>query len=117
LGTSLFNLSGTGDVLNPFDSGNKNDGFYVQGGYKFNGRTLVGGGYGRSREKLDFFGFGPGWFENNMWTVGVYHDVNSWLKLVAEYSDSKREMQSLGLGAGAGELKARTFSVGGFLLW
>jgi len=44
-----------------------------------------------------------------MWTVGVYHDVNSWLKLVAEYSDYTSDF--------FGIQDAQTFSVGGFLLW
>lgn len=120
LGTTLFNLSGTGDNFNcNFDVGtgevycseNKNDGFYVQGGYKFGGRTLVGGGYGRSREKV-----AGSWQRNDMWTVGVYHDVNSWLKLIAEYSDAHHYGFD-DAGFQNGFTKARTFSVGGFLLW
>jgi len=41
--------------------------------------------------------------------VGVYHDVNSWLKLVAEYND--QDTDTLGIG------EIQNFSVGGFLLW
>ena len=50
--------------------------------------------------------YGIGKTERELWTVGVYHDVNSWLKVVAEYSN---------FDAGAGETD--TFSLGGFLLW
>jgi hypothetical protein len=88
-----------------------NDGFYVQGGYKFNGKTLVGASYGESNQDSDTFNTSE---ENEMWTVGVYHDVNSWLKLVAEYSNQESTGTN-GLLSGLGE--ADVFSVGGFILW
>lgn len=111
LGTVLLNLPGTGAFTCGATgcSETDNDGFYVQGGYTFNGKTKVGISYGEST--ADGVA-GAGDLENEMWTVGVYHDVNSWLKLVAEYSD--QDSNFLGTG---GSAEANTFSVGGFLLW
>jgi len=85
------------------------DGFYVQGAYTFNGKTKVGVTYGESNAELNQLDVD---LENQAWTVGVYHDVNSWLKLVAEYTD--QESNFLGTG---GSHEAQTFSVGGFILW
>jgi len=82
-----------------------NDGYYVQGSYTFNGKTKVGGGYGSSQQDSD--GAGNIEIDNTVWTVGVYHDVNSWLKLVAEYNDQESTI--------FGDIE--NFSVGGFLLW
>ena len=106
LGSVLFALGGDGFNCNA--QGCKeadNDGFYVQSSYTFNGTTKIGGGYGESRQDADAM-FGIGKSERELWTVGVYHDVNSWLKVIAEYSN---------FDAGAGETD--TFSLGGFLLW
>ncbi len=107
LGSVLFGLGG-GDAFNCNSMGCNeadNDGFYVQSSYTFNGTTKVGGGYGESRQDADEM-YGIGKAERELWTVGVYHDVNSWLKVIAEYSN---------FDAGAGDTD--TFSIGGFLLW
>ena len=107
LGSVLFALGG-GDAFGCSAAGCNeadNDGFYVQSSYTFNGTTKIGGGYGESRQDADAM-YGIGKTERELWTVGVYHDVNSWLKVVAEYSN---------FDAGAGDQD--TFSLGGFLLW
>ena len=107
LGSVLFALGG-GDAFNCNDMGCNeadNDGFYVQSSYTFNGTTKIGGGYGESRQDADMM-YDIGKVERELWTVGVYHDVNSWLKVIAEYSN---------FDSGAGETD--TFSLGGFLLW
>ena len=83
-----------------------NDGFYVQAAYTFNGTTKIGGGYGESRQDADMYN--PKW-ESDLWTVGVYHDVNSWLKVVAEYGNYSHDI--------LGHDDVDTFSIGGFLLW
>jgi hypothetical protein len=91
-----------------------NWGYYVQGAYTFNGKTKVGISYGETRQKGKFI---PGAVtsyriprvENELWTVGVYHDVNSWLKVIAEYG--RYQSNELGID------EADTFSLGGFLLW
>ncbi len=110
LGTLLFNVGGgngfTCDAT--MCSEHDNDGYYIQTGYKFNGTTLLGVTYGKSEQDA-YNDAGDGRVENELWTVGVYHDVNSWLKVIAEYSNY--ESTQLGLA------DADTFSIGGFLLW
>ena len=85
-----------------------NDGFYVQAAYTFNGTTKIGGGYGESRQDADAM-YGIPKFESDLWTVGVYHDVTSWLKVVAEYGNYSHDI--------LGHDDVDTFSIGGFLLW
>jgi len=93
----------------------ESDGYYVQGTYTFNGKTKVGVSYGQSAIERDG---NPGLttddveIERNMWTVGVYHDVNSWLKLIAEYNQAQLEVT----GA-ADDPESNTFSVGSFFFW
>ena len=85
-----------------------NDGFYIQAGYTFNGTTKVGGGYGESRQDANMtYGISP--VQTELWTVGVYHDVNSWLKVVAEYGNYESTLLN--------QKDVDTFSIGGFLLW
>lgn len=107
LGSVLFALGG-GDAFGCSEMGCNeadNDGFYVQSSYTFNGTTKIGGGYGESTQDEDAM-YGIAAADRELWTVGVYHDVNSWLKVIAEYSN---------FDAGAGSTD--TFSLGGFLLW
>jgi hypothetical protein len=94
-------------------------GYYLQGTYTFNGKTKVGVSYGEGNlEGVDGAGgdiaangFG-GHVERQLWTVGVYHDVSSWLRLIAEYNHG-----SFDRGAGGKNPEANTFSVGSFLFW
>ena len=97
-----FNCSATGC------SEADNDGFYVQAAYTFNGTTKIGGGYGESRQDANMAYGIPKW-ESDLWTVGVYHDVTSWLKVVAEYGNYSHDI--------LGHDDVDTFSIGGFLLW
>lgn len=83
-----------------------NDGFYLQGSYTFNGKTKVGISYGGSYQDNNAAGAPD--VDNELWTVGVYHDVNSWLKVVAEYNEHNSDF----LGN-----EAESFSVGAFILW
>lgn len=96
------------------------DGYYVQGSYTFNGKTKVAGSYGESTED----GFdanvnaglgGTPDADLSMWTVGVYHDVNSWMRLIAEYSNAENEFEGGGLPDATSE--SDTFSLGTFLFW
>ena len=43
--------------------------------------------------------------------VGLYYDVNSWLKLVAEYTKQEEEWHD------GTDLEADIFAVGGFFFW
>jgi len=83
-----------------------NDGGYIQGSYTFNGKTKVGISWGFSAQ--DDNAAGAPDVDGELWTVGVYHDVNSWLKVVAEYNEHKSDF----LGN-----EAESFSVGAFILW
>ena len=110
LSTILFS-SGGGLGFNCNSSGCNeadNDGFYIQAGYTFNGTTKIGGGYGESRQDADAM-FGIPEHEGTLWTVGVYHDVNSWLKVIAEYGNYDHTILN--------QKDVDTFSIGGFLLW
>lgn len=96
-----------------------NDGYYVQGSYTFGGKTKIAGSYGESTE--DGFSGGPTLaatrdVELSMWTVGVYHDMNSWLKLIAEYSSLENDYGSVN-GAPGGSTDADVFSLGTFFFW
>lgn len=122
LGRSLQFLGGTrcdttGNACQEAD----NDGYMVQGSYTFNGKTKVAGSYGESTE--DGFSAISGTtlgstrdVELSMWTIGVYHDMNSWLKLIAEYSNVENDFGSLGTSSGFNN-EADVFSLGTFLFW
>jgi hypothetical protein len=132
LGRSLQFLGGTacnfqGNVCESTD----NDGYYLQGTYTFGGKTKLGMSYGESTE--DAFGnlqvlgnvgeAGQRDVKLSMWTVGVYHDLNSWLKLIAEYSHSKNDFGANDLTIANGGVsngtatEADTFSLGTFFFW
>ena len=96
---------------------------YVQGSYTFNGKTKIGASWGESSE--DGFSAMSGnvagtaastgataGVDLSMWTVGVYHDINSWLKVIAEYSHLENDF-----GGTSNDPEADTFSVGSFLFW
>jgi hypothetical protein len=94
------------------------DGYYVQGGYNFGGSTWVKASYGESTldqtsaEKAGTVGSAYNVKENNMWTVGIYHDVTANLKLVAEYSEMETEFHD-----STPSTDTDVFSVGGFISW
>jgi predicted porin len=67
--------------------------FLVQAGYRFGGTTLVSAQYAELEDdssdaiKTAVMGYtNPNQDTIEKWTVGVYHDVNANLKLVAEYT-------------------------------
>lgn len=120
------------DSLDPWGNERDNDGFIAQGAYTFNGTTKVGVSYGESNAdetRLEeacrtavggaaIFAACPNGVVNesrasqqNAWTVGVYHDVTSWLKVVAEYTNSETEWH------GGENHEVDTFAVGGFFFW
>jgi hypothetical protein len=83
------------------------DGYYAQLGYRFAGQTFVAASYGES--KLDY---STGESENEMWTVGVYHDVTANLKLVAEYSSLETDTDNT-----LAKTETDAISIGGFISW
>ena len=112
LGSLLHNIGGgDGFGCNATDCKEAdNEGYYFQAAYTFNGTTKVGGGYGESKQDGDD-AYNIGEVNNELWTVGVYHDVNSWLKVIAEYGNY--ESQTIF----GNVTDADAFSIGGFLLW
>ncbi len=89
------------------------DGYYIQGTYTFNGKTKVGISYGETNQDnvslngaVNNTGDSDIERSNELTTIGVYHDVNSWLKIVAEYNDQQSQF---------GEIS--NVSLGGFIFW
>jgi len=111
LGTTFFLNSALG--VTPFScnttacSEADNDGYYIQGTYSF-GATKLGVSYGESVQDADA-GSATGAIasrEQQLFTIGLYHDVNSWLKLVAEYNSDNSAIAN-----------QDAVSVGGFMFW
>lgn len=91
------------------------DQWYVQGTYTLPSvATKLGVSYGRSTldgnsgEVFDEV-------EDSMWTVGAYHPLTKHLNLVAEYSQTKRDIDFA--GAGSADAKAKTISLGAILFF
>ncbi len=122
LGRSLQFVGGTRcDVTGVTCEEADADGFLVQGSYTWNGMTKLAGSYGESNE--DGLDANPtaGLAQTrdvqlSMWTVGVYHDINSWMKLIAEYSNAENDYGDVAGSLGA-ETEADVFSLGTFLFW
>ena len=124
-GFGLTGYYGQGDgigqtfqLLDGFDAnGNdrESDQWYVQGTYTLPGvGTKLGVSYGQST--LD--GNGVDTFneiEDSMWTVGAYHPITKHLNLVAEYSQTKRDVDFA--GAGSQDAKAKTIALGAILFF
>jgi len=121
---SYYENTGVGDIGGlVFSSGvdatndeRDGEGFIVQGGYNFNGTTKLIASYGESTldstsaEKAAGTGYSVD--TRGMTTVGVYHDVNSNLKLVAEYSAMEDEFHFDGK-----DQDTDVFAIGGFVTW
>lgn len=73
------------------------DGYLFQGTYTFPNRlgdTKLGLQYGQTnidRTAAESAGNINVLKERTAWTVGVYHDLNEWLKLIAEYTNFEQE--------------------------
>ncbi|NOQ81881.1 MAG: porin [Methylophaga sp.] len=80
------------------------DQFLVQAGYRFAGTTLVSAQYAELEDKSS----GVTTDETEKWTVGVYHDVNANLKLVAEYTNVENNDM---------DIDTDIFSLGGFVFF
>lgn len=92
------------------------DGWFVQAGYRFAGATLVSVSHGESTLDLTSgetsAANAASYDTNQLTTLGVYHDVNANLKLVAEYSRMETEFH----GA-ASDAEVDVFALGGFVSW
>ena len=98
-------------------AGNKTDseGYLLQGTYKF-GATKVGINYGQNKDKQGFALTGASsldYIKNRAYTVGVYHSLNKYVTLVAEYNDEK----VTNVNDTNFDNKNRTISVGGLIFF
>lgn len=85
-----------------------NQGYVLKGYYAFTGATRFGISYGESShytliKNTDAAG-------TELWTVGLYHDVNSWFKISAEYSNFKSLNYSF-------DEPSDMISIGGYIRW
>jgi predicted porin len=107
----------TTQFRNGFDAAGKSrdsDGYYVQATYALPTATKVGVSYGES--KLD--GNNRDTYKDitdKMWVVGAYHPLTKSMNLVAEYSESERELDRR--TASSLDAKARTVSLGAILFF
>ena len=109
----------TFQLRNGFDATGKSrdsDQWYVQGTYVLPGvGTKLGVSYGEST--LDGNSADTTWskLEDSMWTVGAYHPITKHLNLVAEYSQTERQLNRRALSDL--EAKAKTISLGAILFF
>lgn len=91
------------------------DGYYVQGTYAIPGvGTKLGVSWGESKldgNTVDAFNE----IKDSMWVVGAYHPLTKHLNLVAEYSESERELDRV--NASTLSAKAKTVSLGAILFF
>ena len=125
----------TVQLLDGFDSDGqkrKSEQWYTQATYTLPGvGTKLGVSYGQSKLKGNDGETQPDYFNNikdSMWVAGVYHPITKHLNLVAEYSESKREVSNysgwtapLSTSSGdqdiSGSGKAKTISLGAILFF
>ena len=97
------------------------DGWYTQATYTIPGvGTKLGVSYGES--KLDSTSFdeaasGVKDVTDSMWTVGAYHPLTKHLNLVAEYSESERDINASAASGNDSQGKAKTVSLGAILFF
>lgn len=94
------------DAVGPTKEWNQ---YLVQAGYRFAGTTLVSAQYAELTD--DTAGVASNADNIDKWTVGVYHDVNSNLKLVAEYTQVESD------SATPTVVDQDIFSLGGFVFF
>ena len=83
------------------------DQYVVQAGYRFAGTTVVSANYSELEDKSSNAVDGAD--ESERITLGVYHDVNSNLKLVAEYTKVENDDSDV--------LDQDIFAIGGFMFF
>jgi predicted porin len=108
----------TMQLLDGFDANGKrrdSDQWYVQATYALPTATKIGVSYGEStldgNRSIDTFKD----VEDSMWTIGAYHPITKHLNLVAEYSESERDVSNR--GSADVKAKAKTVSLGAILFF
>jgi predicted porin len=100
-----------------FDNNGKrreSDGYYVQATYALPTATKIGLSYGESKldgNRVDAYKD----VTDKMWTVGAYHPLTKSVNLVAEYSESERDVSNRALANAKAE--AKTVSLGAILFF
>lgn len=89
-------------------TGSDNQGYILKGVYAFTEATRFGISYGESSHFTYLNNAADTGSE--LWTVGLYHDVNSWLKIVTEYSNFKSSNYGF-------DETTDMISVGGYIRW
>lgn len=69
------------------------DQYALQAGYQLNKKTLLSVNHAATFNRTPLAD--PNADEGTRWTVGVYHDINKYVKLVAEFIDVKQEDSKL----------------------
>ena len=104
---SYLLLDATG-CLQSLCMGSGNQGYVLKGSYAVTGTTRFGVSYGESshyalvRNAADSGG--------ELWTVGLYHDINPWFKISAEYSNFKSLNYRF-------DEPSDMISIGGYIRW
>jgi hypothetical protein len=92
------------------------DQWYLQGTFTIPGAgTKLGVSYGESTLEGNSGADAFDEIEDSMWTVGAYHPITKHLNLVAEYSNTERDVDNF-VGAGA-KAEAKTISLGAILFF
>lgn len=86
-----------------------NQGYILKGTYAFTDTTKFGISYGESSSFSHIKNTGES--ASELWSVGLYHDVNSWFKVTAEYSNFRSS------NYGLDDTTSDMISVGGYIRW
>ena len=98
----------TADCLGGVCNGPGNQGYILKGFYALTGTTKFGISYGESSHYTLMKSTAVTGGEQ--WKVGLYHDVNSWLKISAEYSNFKSLNYNF-------EEPSDMITIGGYVRW
>ncbi|TCT23745.1 porin [Thiobaca trueperi] len=88
-------------------------GYFLQGTYKF-GDTKVGINYGENRDDEGLLA-GNNRFRGG--TIGIYHSLNKYITLVAEYNQERATGADQINSGGYGDLDTNTISLGGIIFF
>ena len=86
-----------------------NQGYILKGTYAVTETTKFGISYGESNSFSHIKNAPQS--SSELWTVGLYHDVNSWFKITAEYSNFRSS------NYGLDDTTSDMISVGGYIRW
>lgn len=89
--------------------GGGNQGYVLKGYYAFTGATRFGISYGGESSHYTMMKNAAD-ADAELWTVGLYHEVNSWFKISAEYSNFKSLNYQF-------DEPSDLISIGGYIRW